>query len=318
MKYQVAHTSLRGARTTNEDRIGFAERDNAVLLVVADGLGGHNGGEIAAEILKETLVHSFQSVRQPRIERPVAFLALGMLKAHHAIVAYTKESPTPVEPRTTCVACLVQDGYAYWAHAGDSRLYHFRGKKLLQRTRDHSTVEELHRGGILSEAEMQEHPQRGHLRNCLGGGDKPSISVGEETALQRGDTLLLCSDGVWEAFSPDELIEQLQPEFLDDAVAKMLRAAEKKMQRSCDNLSAICLRWEDAVSKLPLAPHHSARDVNEQLLHKEARQRTKSSKPAPRKILPAVDHSETDRGKSLEDRIKEVEDFLSQFDSKIK
>ncbi len=317
MKYQVAHTSLRGARTTNEDRIGFAERDNAVLLVVADGLGGHHGGEIAAEILKDTLVHSFQSVRQPRIERPTAFLALGMLQAHRAIATYTKESPTPVEPRTTCVACLVQDGYAYWAHAGDSRLYHFRNKHLLQRTRDHSTVEELHRGGILTEAEMLEHPQRGHLLNCLGGGAKPSVSVGEAVALQRGDTLLLCSDGVWEAFGPDELIEQLQSEFLDDAVTKMLRTAEKKMSRSCDNLSAICLRWEDAVTQYPALSRHTARDVNEQVLRQEAGQRTKSTKPAPQKILPAVDHSDTDRGKSVEARIKEVEDFLSQFDSKI-
>src|SRR3989338_1508549 len=121
MKYQITQFTLRGARRVNEDRVGYAERDNAVLIAVADGLGGHRGGEVAAEILVQTLMHSFQSLRQPVIQRPSAFLALGILQAHHAIIARAKASEPPIEPRTTCVACLVQNGYAYWAHVGDSR-----------------------------------------------------------------------------------------------------------------------------------------------------------------------------------------------------
>src|SRR5436190_15164738 len=118
MKYEVAYHSERGARPMNQDRVAVAERDNAVLLVVADGLGGHRGGEIAAEILVQTLVHSFNTVRSAVINRPSAFLALGVMQAHQAILRRSKASVTAIEPRTTCVACLEQNGYAYWAHVG--------------------------------------------------------------------------------------------------------------------------------------------------------------------------------------------------------
>ena len=180
MKYQITQYTLRGARPTNEDRVGYAERDNAVLLVVADGLGGHRGGEIAAEVLVQTLLHSFQSLRQPVINRPSAFLALGILQAHHAIIARAKASQTPIEPRTTCVACLVQNGYAYWAHVGDSRLYVIRQNRVLLRTQDHTAIDEMHQDGLLTEQEMLDHPQKSHLLNCLGGGVTPTISVSEE------------------------------------------------------------------------------------------------------------------------------------------
>ena len=110
MKYQITQYTLRGARPHNEDRVGYAERDNAVLMAVADGLGGHRGGEVAAEILVQTLMHSFESLRQPVIQRPSAFLALGILQAHHAIIARGQANTPPIEPRTTCVVCLVQNG----------------------------------------------------------------------------------------------------------------------------------------------------------------------------------------------------------------
>src|SRR5438309_1706219 len=111
MKYEVSFHSERGARPMNQDRVAIAERDNAVLLVVADGLGGHRGGEIAAEILTQTIVHAFQTVRSPLINRPSAFLALGILQAHQAILRRTMASVTDIQPRTTCVLCLVQNGY---------------------------------------------------------------------------------------------------------------------------------------------------------------------------------------------------------------
>ena len=237
MKYQVTQYSLRGARQHNEDRMGIAERDNAVMLAVADGLGGHRGGAVAAEILVQVLLHSFQSVRQPVIQRPSVFLALSILQAHHAIVTRGQTSPTAIEPRTTCVACIVQNGYAYWAHVGDSRLYLFRQNRFLLRTQDHTTIEELHQGGLLTEAEMLEHPQKSHLLNCLGGPHKPTVSVGEETLLQPGDTLLLCSDGLWEAFTPEEIAHYLKASALDAAVEEMLVAAVKKRQRGSDNVN---------------------------------------------------------------------------------
>ena len=321
MKYQIAQYSLRGARLTNQDRVGFAERDNAVLLVVADGLGGHRGGEIAAEILVQTMLRAFQTVRQPRIERPSAFLALSILQAHAAIVARGKtkeegDGNVPLEPRTTCVACLVQDGYAYWAHVGDSRLYHFRGDKLVLRTQDHTAVEEMRQEGLLSEQEMLEHPHKGHLLNCLGSSSKPSISLSGETALQNGDLLLLCSDGLWEAFAPEEMMSYLKSPALDAKVEEMLFAAVRKMRHACDNISALCLRWQEAKTTGAPIQGNAAVKINEQTLRKEAKHRAPPPKIAPKKPADIAHVADDDPHKSIKDRIKEIEEYLRKYESK--
>ncbi len=251
MRYDLAQHSLTGARPSNQDRIAVAERDNAVLLVLADGLGGHEGGELAAETLAQTAVRLFQAVRQPVITQPSAFLALTIMKSHKNIVERGRTHNPPIAPRTTCVLCLVQNGYAYWAHVGDSRLYHYRGDELLARTQDHTFTEELRQEGLLSEEEMPAHPDKSRLLKCLGGPTTPSISFGEETALQLGDTLLLCSDGLWEAFTQGDILRYVQFQALDEGVEEMLFAAESKMKQACDNLSAVCLRWREARTALP-------------------------------------------------------------------
>ncbi len=317
MKYQVAQYTLRGARRVNEDRVGFAERNNAMIMAVADGLGGHRGGEIAAEILVQTLLQSFQTVRQPVIQRPSAFLALGILHAHRAIIARAQDSRPKIEPRTTCVVCLVQNGYAYWAHVGDSRLYLFRQNHFLLRTQDHTTIDELHSDGLLTETEMLDHPQKGHLLNCVGSNFKPSISVGEETLLQRGDVLLLCSDGLWEAFAPEEMIPYLKRPALDEGVEELLLAAKKKMHQSCDNVSATCLRWEDESTVSPPLQGNAAVRVTEEILREEAKHHLPlTQKLPPRKSKTADAATDADKNKPLQSRIQELEDFLKKYEPK--
>ncbi len=179
MKYQLAHFSLCGARAANEDRVGAAERPNSVLMVVADGLGGHSGGELASQTLVDTVLRLFQSVKQRSIDDPAAFLALTILQAHKAVAMRGKMHQPPLEARTTCVLCLVQNGYAYWAHVGDSRLYHFRGDKLLTRTEDHTAIEQLRKDGVISEDEMSTHPRKSYLMQSVGGGSTPTIALGQ-------------------------------------------------------------------------------------------------------------------------------------------
>jgi serine/threonine protein phosphatase PrpC len=318
MKYQLTQYSLRGARRINEDRVGYAERDNAVIMAVADGLGGHRGGEVAAEILVQTLLHAFQTLRHPFVQRPSVFLALGILQAHHAIIARGQDSQPPIEPRTTCVACLVQNGYAYWAHVGDSRLYHFRQNRFLLRTQDHTTIEELHQGGLLTEKEMLEHPQKSHLLNCLGAATTPTISMGEETLLQPGDILLACTDGLWEALMPEEIARYLKAAALDEAVEEMLLAAQKKQRQACDNVSAVCLRWEDAITKNPPLQGNAVANINEAMLREEARHHLPHvTRLAPRKSAVASEEAAEDKKKPLESRIQEIEDFLKKFEPKV-
>ncbi len=315
MRYRVSHHSLRGARPTNQDRTAVFERHNAVLLAVADGLGGHHGGELAAETCMRSVGHAFQAVRQPLIQRPSAFLALSLLQAHNAIVRVGKQNVPPLEPRTTCVLCLVQEGYAYWAHVGDSRLYHFRDGRLLTRTQDHTSVEQLRQDGLISDEEIAGHPYKSRLLKCVGGPSKPVISLGEETRLMRGDVLLLCSDGVWEAHGPEELAKFLSGEDLEEVIEEMLLAAQRKMKGGCDNISAVAFRWEDAVTRsLPLQGNEVVQ-VDQERMWKDAHQwmgvnRVQQARDDRRADKPA------DRRGSIEDDISELESYLRTIEPK--
>ncbi len=312
MHFQLAHHSLKGSRPTNQDRIAYAERDNGVLMVLADGLGGYDGGALAAEILTQSIVRAFQSVRQPVIDKPSAFLALAIMQAHNAILKSGRAHVPPISPRTTCVVCLVQRGYAYWAHVGDSRLYHFHDTNLLQRTFDHSTTEQMHLDGLLSEDEMRLHPEKGHLLKCVGGPRKPTISLGGETALNSGDTLLLCSDGLWQALRPNELARFLAFDSLDEGVEEMLLTAEGKMKKACDNLSAIGLRWEeDLTSELPLQTV-KVKETSQDALWNDACRKSVDQRRRPADLV-TPSHG---KGKPLDVAIQELEDFVKQFEPK--
>lgn len=312
MKYQLAFHSLAGGRATNQDRIVCAERDNAVLMVLADGLGGHEGGALAAEILTQTVLRAFEAVRQPVITKPSAFLALTIMQAHKAIYARGQAQVPPISPRTTCVLCLVQNGYAYWAHVGDSRLYHFRNGQALTRTLDHTLTEQMHIDGLLSEEEMKRHPEKARLLKAVGGSHAPSVSLGEETVLQRNDTLLLCTDGLWEALSADELYGFLKYATLDEGVEEMLLAAENRMKQRADNLSAICLRWQDNVTSILPIQSQAMKETNHKTLLEDAHIRNAEQKLRGHGTKEVQDNTR----KTLENTIDELEAFLAHFEKK--
>lgn len=284
MKYDIAQHTLVGARPDNQDRIATAERDNAVLLVVADGLGGHAGGAMAAETLVQIITKDFQRVRQPIIHEPSAFLALSILHAHKMINNYARSTYNDLTARSTCVACLVQNGYAYWAHVGDSRLYHIRGGRLLSRTVDHSTTEQLEQDGIYDSADLHNHKVKNYLLKCVGGPHKPRVSLGAETRLMQGDILLLCTDGVWNAYTTDELLSALQKyNSLDESVEELLLNGEVRMKEACDNLSAVALRWDDAITThAPLQSGESAAELDQDMLWQSAKHQNKLRKLARR------------------------------------
>ena len=312
MKYQLASYSIAGGRATNQDRIVCAERDNAVLLVLADGLGGHAGGALAAEILTQTAQYAFEAVRQPVITKPSAFLALTIMQAHKAIYARGQAHSPPISPRTTCVLCLVQNGYAYWAHVGDSRLYHFRNGEVLSRTLDHTVTEQLHLGGLLSEEEMKRHPEKARLLKAVGGPHTPAVSLGAETALQRDDVLLLCTDGLWEAMETSVLYSYLTSPALDEGVEEMLISAEKRMKENADNLSAICLRWQESVTGALSLQTTGMKEASHKTLIDDARIRASGKKLR----APSAQKPPASARKTLEKTIDELEAFLANFEKK--
>ncbi|WP_298137168.1 protein phosphatase 2C domain-containing protein [Acidiferrobacter sp.] len=245
MKYICAQGSRQGGRAYNEDRVAIAERDSAVLMVLGDGLGGHQGGAMASATLCQVAVRAFHAVRSPRIEDPPHFLALIMFQVHRTLRDLGRRRAPPIEPRTTCVLALVQEGCAYWAHVGDSRLYHLRNQAVISRTQDDTTIETFRERGILDDKESLAHPDKSRLLACLGGRQDPIIHLSAETALRAGDTLLLCSDGVWEAASNVEIPRALAHPVLENGLADLLLAAENRRRKAADNISAAALRWQD-------------------------------------------------------------------------
>lgn len=304
MHYSIAQQSLVGSRPMNQDRVAHVERDNAVLMVVADGVGGYAGGELAAETLVDTFVHVFGRIRQAEISDPAAFLVLTTVQAHTMINRRSaREGLDAAVPRTTCVACLVQNGLAYWAHVGDSRLYHFRGGRELFRTEDHSTSEQLIREGVISAGQsLDEFSQ---LTLCVGGTRPPRVTLGPETRLQEGDALLLCSDGVWRAYPGQGLGRHLADANLEDGTERLVAQAQQKQGHGCDNLTAIAFRWEERATRTPPRYGLSMPMIDQDNLWRTPRA-TDQGHTGP--TTPNVDYD------NFESAIAELESFVDQID----
>ncbi|MDA8093825.1 MAG: protein phosphatase 2C domain-containing protein [Betaproteobacteria bacterium] len=243
MKFSVYQSSRQGGRRYNQDRVAYAYSKEALLLTVADGMGGHLHGEIASQLTVRMLCEIFQKAAHPRLEDPFAFLGDALLAVHNGIGDFAAQHDLADSPRTTCVACIVQDDTAYWAHVGDSRLYLFRGARLLARTRDHSKVQQLFDAGIITEAQMLTHPERNRIYNCLGGMIRPEVELSRPMPLEEGDAVLLCSDGLWGWLSVAEIGALIGGYPIAQAVTHLLNHAEVRGGEDADNLSAIGMTW---------------------------------------------------------------------------
>ncbi|TMI14824.1 MAG: serine/threonine-protein phosphatase, partial [Betaproteobacteria bacterium] len=136
MKFSIVSDSRRGMRRVNEDRVGHWQSPGALLMAVADGLGGHLHGEIAAHLAIDCFGAEFLREACPKLADPARFLSRTMAAAHEAVVRHTEKLQLSDMPRTVLVACVVQDGYAHWSNVGDCRLYLLREGRVIARTRD--------------------------------------------------------------------------------------------------------------------------------------------------------------------------------------
>ena len=245
MKFTIYQESRPGKRPTNEDRIAYSYSRDALLMVVADGMGGHLHGEVAAQIAVQYITEFFQREARPKLKDPFLFLSGGLSNAHHAILDYAADRFLPEAPRTTCVACIVQDSIAYWAHAGDSRLYALRGGRIIGQTRDHSRVQRMLEDGLITSEDATHHPARNRIFSCLGGVSPPHIDYSKKTPLMTGDILLLCSDGVWGPLPKDVIPRAMSTGNVLQATPALMNQAEARGGANADNLSMIAIRWED-------------------------------------------------------------------------
>lgn len=248
MKFAIFQDSRIGGRALNEDRLGYRYTSDALVMVAADGLGGHGHGELAAEAAVRSIVATFDRQATPRLADPAHFLADALSGAHVAIRAQAGLRRLADQPRTTCVACVIQDGVALWGHAGDSRCYLLRDGRVAARTRDHSRVQALVDEGRLAADAARAHPQRNLLTSCLGSDQEPRFEFSARTALERGDVLLLCTDGVWGPLDDDAPLLALAARRGSEATRqapRLLDRVESLAGSGRDNLSLIVLAWDE-------------------------------------------------------------------------
>ncbi len=239
MKFSVFQVSRRGGRDKNEDRMGYCYTREACLFVLADGMGGHPDGEVAAQIAIQTVSAWFQREAKPALNDLREFLSTALLAAHQQVLRHASDRGMLDTPRTTLVAAVVQNGRACWVHCGDSRLYLVRGGEVLARTRDHSYLE------------LRNNPQSGPepvnrnvLFTCLGSPSKPIYDLAGPLVLEQGDRLLLCSDGLWGTLEDADIARQIGRQPVSVAVPDLVEDALRKAGSFSDNVTVVAMEWE--------------------------------------------------------------------------
>jgi serine/threonine protein phosphatase PrpC len=229
-----------GGRSEQQDCMEMlsSARGERHLVVVADGMGGHRDGALAARTVIDTARHHFNDggVADPR-----AFLRTLCLESHRAISDLGGSEQQ--SPGSTCVLLYLSGPEAYWAHVGDSRLYHFRKGKLIGRTRDHSVAQLMVAQGRLRESDATTKTLQNQLYMRLGGNDTPEPDVGA-SEVEADDVFMLCSDGFWSSVEPREVVTRMKNLPIDkDGARALVAMAKERGGKTGDNISLALMRW---------------------------------------------------------------------------
>ena len=234
-----------GDRKEQQDRVAILQHERqrgVALAVVADGMGGHAGGALAAE----QVVHTAKTCLQhfsPSLESSRILLENSMLEAHSMIRAsrFINEK----DPHSTVVMLLLQPGKVTWGHCGDSRVYRFRGPEMLFRSVDHSYVEHLIAIGRITPEQALTHPNRNVLITSLGGKEEPKLAFGEADDLTDGDAFMLCSDGLWPYFEEAEMAQVIAENSARRASEILIEAARARSGGVGDNVSLVIIKVKE-------------------------------------------------------------------------
>ena len=282
MNCDIASETRVGGRPYNEDRVGYWRTERAALLALADGLGGHAHGDLAADLAVRHMVDAFKEAARPGLADPDLFLFRAIGKIHALLCTLARDEGLAETPRTTLVACVVQDGWAYWMHVGDSRLYLLRDRGVVARTLDQTLVQELVASGRLSEQDAETHPQRNVLLQCLGGPLPPRLEPASMARLRKDDVILLCSDGFSGPLSSPEIGRGVAAAQLQQALARLASEAVARAGAQSDNVSVLALAWrEHAVESAEPADYLSLSDADIEREIEKLRRAFRSQAPVP-------------------------------------
>lgn len=244
MKFSVYQGSEQSGRKNNEDRVGYVYTQEAAVFVVADGMGGHANGEIAAQIALEGVIELFQKSAKPLLPDPREFLSEAMMQAHHQILRFSHEQGMDETSRTTLTVLVIQDGKATWAHCGDTRLYWVRAEQLLKRTLDHSYTEQMPAGMANNSDYLSRIANRNVLFTCLGSPAKPIYDISPIATLEKGDKFFIASDGLWGCTEELQIVDVLSSAPVMQSVPKLIALALKNGGIYGDNATGIGIEWK--------------------------------------------------------------------------
>lgn len=245
MKISYAEVSFEGDREINEDAITTKRIDNKLVMVVADGLGGHDMGEVASALVTSELVNMVDSGEEPEI-----CISTAMRNAQNKLLEKQKEANAGNAMKTTAVMLLMEEGKAYFAHVGDSRGYAFFRNGKYVRTIDHSVPQMLALAGDIKESEIRYHQDRSSLLRVFGSEwEKDMFEISEEIGLKTVKAFLLCSDGFWELITEEQMKKTLKKsKTAADWLEKMLMIVrENGKNTSMDNYTAGAVFVEEDV-----------------------------------------------------------------------
>jgi PPM family protein phosphatase len=235
----------KGDRDYQQDQVRLLSHhriSGCVLGIVADGMGGRSGGRKASDQVILTARQLFDRYA-PETDNASSMLK-QIIEEAHLVIKLTAISAEQ-EPHSTLAAFLINPGgQCYWAHTGDSRIYHYRGSKLVYRTVDHSYVQTLVDKGEISEDEANVHPQSNILMGCLGAEGEPPIAQHHIQKLLPNDVLMACSDGVWHYFSSGEIGSALSMLSPREATEFLIQKARSRGRGIGDNLSLVVVKIE--------------------------------------------------------------------------
>lgn len=236
--YELFNISDSGKkRHNNEDYYAAFQNDNWLLLVLCDGMGGVEGGEIASQLAVKAIGEYFKK----KFKEPISFFKNSVKFANEVILKRSSQKSHLAEMGTTLVALLFNGKEVYYAHVGDSRLYLFRNKQLKQLTHDHTYVGELVKRGVLNNNQAKNHQYKNRISRCIGYlNSEPEIST-SAIPVEEGDIFLLCSDGLTDMVSDEKIAEILSSyRSLDNISQKLVNEANKNGGR--DNITIQLLK----------------------------------------------------------------------------